>query len=199
MDVAASLRLEGSGTARGALRELRRLHEGASPDLDGLHRAGHTLVTSLSLIQRLLAERFSCDAREVFRRAAAYRATRGLDPARISWDGTDEALARGFPLLTEDCFTCLDELLANAAKKEPLPGRILVGVHPRGPRGATLRVWDDGVALEAEGARAARAGDRSGLARLGELLAPYGGKVVVEDAPGGGVNAEVRLPRFDLD
>lgn len=102
-------------------------------------------------------------------------------------------------MAAEDLFACLDELVRNALKKEPRPGRVEVTVREQGPKVAVVEVHDDGAGLEAEWGRGDREGSRSGLVRLNQVVASYGGRVDLKDAEGGGVTAEIRVPRFDLD
>lgn len=97
-----------------------------------------------------------------------------------------------------DLFTCVDELLANALKKSPAPSVIRVSEGSSDPKRASLEVWDDGHHLKGESDES-RPGAESGLDRLRKLLEPYAGTLELRDAPDGGVTAEIRVPRFDLD
>ncbi len=198
VEAAWTLELEGARTAERALDELDRLLRADRPDLERLVNAAHDLESSLKLLQRPLARRFLCDAREVYERVRRFRVGEaGMES--VTWSGGPEELARRFPMAAEDLFGCLDELIRNALKKEPRPGRVEVTVREQGPKVTVLEVHDDGAGLEREWRRDERPGSRSGLTRLNQVLAPYGGRVDLDDAEEGGVTARLRVPRFDLD
>ncbi len=199
VEAAWSLELEGARTAERALDEMDRLLREEEPVPDLLIRAARNLEFSLALLQRPLAERFLCDAEEVYRSVRRFRGGEpGIDG--LAWLEPDPVgLARRFPMAAEDLFGCLDELIRNALKKEPRPGRVEVTVREQGPKVTVLEVHDDGAGLEREWRRDERPGSRSGLTRLNQVLAPYGGRVDLDDAEEGGVTARLRVPRFDLD
>ncbi len=199
VEIAWMLRLDGARTAREALDALDRLHRDAHPDLDRLLAAGKGLESSLNLIQGPLARRFTCDAEAAYRRLLRFRRPSLDDALETGWIPDGEGLARRFPLKAEDLFACLDEFLANAMKKNPRPGRVLVTVRAPSPQVAILELWDDGASMGEEWSRDGRVGSRSGLRRLSELLAPYGGNVRLLNGAKGGVIAQLRTPRFDLD
>ncbi len=197
VEVAWELGLEGARTADRAIRELERVCGEEIADPERLLEAGSALRTSLTLIQGPLVERFSCAPAEVLERVVRFRTHHGGTGPVPVCEIEDSDLGRRFPLSAADAFACLDEFLANAGKKVPVPGTIRVTVAAQGPKVAVLGVWDDGASVEAEWARDGRPGSRSGLTRLNQILAAYGGKARITDAPGGGVRAEVRVPRFD--
>jgi len=198
VDTAATLDVEGARSARQALDELDRIHRGPVAAPDRLVEAGRTLMSSFGLMQRTLAGRFSCKPQPVFERVRRFRSRSGGSP-RIEWGGGAPDLARRFPMGAGDLFACMDELIVNAGKKDPAPARIEVAVRARGEKVAVLEVHDDGPGLEAEGARGDREGTRTGIQRITDLLRPYGGRLELEDAEGGGVLARILVPRFDLD
>ncbi len=193
--LAAQLDLEGARSAGRAIRELARVH-GPGPGPGRPVEAARALESSLRLIQRELAERFSCDLDAVFAGVARFRAAPGT---RIERGEGDAELWARFPLREGDAFACLDELVANALKKDPAPGRITVAARARGTQVAVLAVEDDGAPLDRERSREARPGTRRGLDLLAARLRPYGPRVGLEDRPEGGVRAEICVPRFDLD
>ncbi|MDQ6849549.1 MAG: HAMP domain-containing histidine kinase [Actinomycetota bacterium] len=97
----------------------------------------------------------------------------------------------------------LDNLLANAIEAGPAGTRVAVTIHPE-PPDVVLRVVDTGTGMTA-GQRAqafARfATDRGdhggtglGLAIVGRLVAADHGTATLQETPGGGLTAEVRLP-----
>jgi hypothetical protein len=198
VETAAVLDVEGARSAGRALDELDRIHRSPVSAPDRLAEAGRTLVSSFGLMQRALAERFSCRPQPVFERVRRFR-SRGGAASRIEWGGGPPDLTRRFPMGAEDLFACMDELIVNAGKKDPAPIRIGVSVRARGGKVAVLEVHDDGPSLEAERGRSNREGTRTGVPRIEDLLRPYGGRLVLEDAEGGGVLARILVPRFDLD
>ncbi len=198
VETAASLDVEGARSAGRALDELDRIHRGPVSAPDRLAEAGRTLVSSFGLMQRTLAGRFSCEPQPVLDRVRRFRFQDGEAP-RIEWGGGPPDLIRRFPIGAEDLFACLDELIRNAGKKVPVPTRIGVTVRARGDKVAVLEVHDDGGSLESERRRSDRQGTRTGVQRIDDLLRPYGGRLELEDAEGGGVLARVLVPRFDLD
>jgi signal transduction histidine kinase len=109
--------------------------------------------------------------------------------------------ARVVPGATEQI---LDNLLANALEVAPTGSAITVAVAPTNGRDAELHVVDHGPGMSAdERARAfdrfwrapgaAGRGSGLGLAIVAQLAAASGGEARLEAAPGGGVDAVVRL------
>jgi signal transduction histidine kinase len=199
VSAAADLNLEGGRAAARSVRVIESLHGDSAPDWAALRGAVGTLDSALSLIQRALAQRFSSDAHVVFGGVRAFHEKRPSAASAVEFRAEDELIARVFPLRADHLFICLDELLTNAAKKDPRPGRIVVSVGRDGQHRAFLGVVDDGDPLAIETARDGRAGSRSGLRRIEELLAPYAGSIRLTDLPAGGVSARISVPRFDLD
>jgi signal transduction histidine kinase len=96
----------------------------------------------------------------------------------------------------------LDNLVANALDHAPTGTTVTVTAHSAGPR-AELHVLDDGPGMTAEQRARAfdrfwRAGSGSGGSGLGlaivrRLVEADDGEVELDDAPGGGLDALVRL------
>ena len=101
----------------------------------------------------------------------------------------------------------LDNLVENAVEATPPGGTVTVQVRAS-PAAAEIHVLDDGPGMTAEererafdrfwrspGARASTKGSGLGLAIVRQLAAVDGGAAELEPAPGGGLDAIIRLPR----
>lgn len=113
----------------------------------------------------------------------------------------------GSPALLE---RALDNLLANAIKFSESGGAVEVAVATEGAQ-ALLAVRDHGPGVPTEelealfrpffrGANASRAGGHGlGLAIVERIARAHGGSVRAENAPGGGLKVEIRLPAMAAD
>ncbi len=179
---ALRLRLE-NGDVDGALTESVRLSE---------------LVNGLLALARADAQPASAeivDAETVaFERVGAWRAAASERGVELEVDATSAPVRASAERLAQ----VLDNLLANALEVAPRGSAVVVSVRP-----AELRVRDAGPGMTAE--QRARAFDRFwragsgpggsglGLAIVKRLVEADGGTVELADAPGGGLEAIVRL------
>lgn len=181
------VREEGRADLEGALREVERLGE-LVESLLGLARSGaRTAPPGRVDLERLARER----------RAAwsPLAAERGL---RLAVDVADAVPAHA---AEERVRQIVDNLLENAVEASPPGGTITLLVHAASPW-VELRVRDEGPGLDEQGRGRAfdrfwrgRGGDGSGLglAIVRSLVDADGGEVELVPAPGGGLDAVVRL------
>ena len=137
----------------------------------------------------------------LLRRAAADPSLAGVE-VRVEGDPAGEVSLRGDPQLLE---RAVRNLLHNAAQAEREAGR-------SGPVHAAVAVRDDGVVLAIEDrgpglppeirerlfhpfATGRRGGVGLGLALAHRIVVLHGGRIRLEDRPGGGTRAELFFPR----
>ena len=181
------VREEGRADLEGALREVERLGE-LVESLLGLARSGaRTAPPGRVDLDRLVRER-----RDAWSPLAAER---GL---RLAVDVADAVPAHA---AEERVRQIVDNLLENAVEASPPGGTITLLVHAASPW-VELRVRDEGPGLdEQERGRAfdrfwrGRGGEGTGLglAIVRSLVEADGGEVELLPAPGGGLDAVVRL------
>lgn len=134
-------------------------------------------------------------------RVAAWSALAEESGVRLVAGGDDAVWALATPGHVEQM---LDNLLANALEVSPAGGELRVEAGVAGGW-AELHVVDQGPGLPAEDRRQALerfarpqargGGSGLGLAIVAQLASRDGGAVELREAPGGGVDATVRLPR----
>ncbi|MGZ4402773.1 MAG: sensor histidine kinase, partial [Gaiellaceae bacterium] len=181
------VREEGRADLEGALREVERLGE-LVESLLGLARSGaRTAPQGRVDLDRLVLERRDAWSPLV--------AERGL---RLTVDAADAVAARA---AEERVRQILDNLLENAVEASPPGGTITLLVQAASPW-VEVRVRDEGAGLnEEERGRAfdrfwrGRGGEGTGLglAIVRSLVEADGGEVELLPAPGGGLDAVVRL------
>ncbi|MGZ4409886.1 MAG: sensor histidine kinase, partial [Gaiellaceae bacterium] len=181
------VREEGRADLEGALREVERLGE-LVESLLGLARSGaRTAPQGRVDLDRLVLERRDAWSPLV--------AERGLP---LTVDAADAVAARA---AEERVRQILDNLLENAVEASPPGGTITLLVQAASPW-VELRVRDEGAGLnEEERGRAfdrfwrGRGGEGTGLglAIVRSLVEADGGEVELLPAPGGGLDAVVRL------
>ena len=170
-----------------AVREVDRLGE-LVESLLGLARSGAGTAPAARLeLDRLVRERI-----EAWSPLAAER------DVRLAADIDGRAPARA---AEERVRQVIDNLLENAVEASPPGGTVTLLVHPA-PHWVELRIRDEGPGLdEAQRSRAfdrfwrGRSGEGSGLglAIVRSLVEADGGEVELVPAPGGGLDAVVRL------
>jgi signal transduction histidine kinase len=171
-----------------AVDNLVSLCRSGSPD-EVVHREGFDLGIEVELrLERL--------------RRGARRQGVGIELVTrgdLSFEGDREAVLRA-----------VRNLVANALEWSPAGGSVLVElvgdersvevrVHDRGPGIAAAdreRVFEPFVRLDADGAR--RAGYGLGLSIVRRAAEVHGGAARVDERPGGGTTASLRLPRLRL-
>jgi signal transduction histidine kinase len=168
------------------------------------HEAGHlerVLDDFLSFARPGTVRRGELSLDRLLRRAAADPSLAGIE-VRVEGDPAGEIWLRGDPQLLE---RAVRNLLHNAAEAEREAGR-------SGPVHAAVALQDDGavVAIEDRGpgmppeirerlfhpfATGRRGGVGLGLALAHRIVVLHGGRIRLDDRPGGGTRAELFFPR----
>jgi two-component system, OmpR family, sensor kinase len=177
---ALRLRLE-TGDLEGALAEVARLGD----RVDGLLALARADVRPASVVDV---------AATVRERVEHWRPLADEHALHLRADVDGAAPVRAAPERVEQV---LDNLLANAVEAVPAGGSVVVSVERAAPW-VKLRVRDTGPGMTAEQRTRAferffGSGSGLGLAIVRRLVETDGGTVELADAPGGGLEAVVRL------